>query len=153
MRSWLLGLWLISTVAFAELPIEVRDAWVREAPPSASVNAGYLVLHNNSDQVQHLQHIQSEQFRAVEMHETIMEADVAKMREVRDLAIPAGGEVEFQSGGYHLMLMEPLIAIKAGAQVSVVLHFSSGLEIPIVMLVKKADDQTGDQSNEHHHHH
>jgi copper(I)-binding protein len=149
MRAWWLLFLILPGFLLAQLPVEVRDAWVREAPPGASVNAGYLVMKNTSKQAQRLQHIRSKQFQAVELHQTLMEGGIAKMLAVPDLEIPAGGEITFGPGGYHLMLMEPKDRPVAGSQVEISLRFASGLEIPVSMLVKKQD--AGADEHQHHH--
>jgi hypothetical protein len=48
----------------------------------------------------------------VQLHEHVMEDDVAKMREVAAIDVPMHGTAELKPGGYHIMLMglkEPLV--------------------------------------------
>jgi copper(I)-binding protein len=48
-----------------------------------------------------------------ELHETISDKGVMKMRPVQGVPIPAGAMVTFSPGGYHVMLMglkKPLVA-------------------------------------------
>jgi hypothetical protein len=51
----------------------------------------------------------------VQIHEMKMDGDVMKMREVEEgLAIPPGGEVMLEPGGYHVMFMQLKESLKAG---------------------------------------
>lgn len=116
------------------------DAWVREGPPNAGALAGYVTLTNHTDQDRTLVFAKSEQFNVVEIHRTIVENGVAKMRRQKDLPIPAGGSLILEPGSYHLMLMTPKSAFKANDEVTVTVSLKSGddiEEIDIVMPVKK----------------
>jgi len=118
----------------------VKDAWVREAPPNASMMAGYVTIKNNSDQDRILTFAKSKQFNMVEIHRTIVEDGVAKMRRQDDLPIPAGGSLELKPGSYHLMLMGPKSALKATDQVTVTICLKLDddiKEVDIIMPVKK----------------
>ena len=120
------------------------DAWVREAPPNASMMAGYVTIKNNSDQTRVLSAAKSEQFQIVEVHQTIVENGVAKMRRQDNLAIPAGDSLKLEPGSYHLMLMKPKSAFKTGDIVTVTVQLDSedqenldSQEIDIILRVKK----------------
>ena len=120
--------------------ISTADAWVREAPPNASMLAGYVTITNNSDQERILKSAKSKQFKMVEIHKTIVEDGVAKMRRQDDLPIPAGASLVLEPGSYHLMLMRPNSPLKANDEVTVTVSLQSGddvKEIDIIMPVKK----------------
>ncbi len=117
-----------------------EGAWVREAPPNAGALAGYVTITNHTDQDRTLVLAKSEQFNAVEIHRTIVENGVAKMRRQKDLPIPAGGSLVLEPGSYHLMLMTPKSAFKANDEVTVTISLKSDddiKEVDIVMPVKK----------------
>ena len=115
-------------------------AWVREAPPNAGAMAGYVTITNNTDHERVLVYAKSKQFNAVEIHRTIVENGVAKMRRQEDLPIPAGSSLELKPGSYHLMLMTPKAAFKANDEVTVTvcLKLDEDIEeVDIIMPVKK----------------
>ncbi|MFK7816378.1 MAG: copper chaperone PCu(A)C [Gammaproteobacteria bacterium] len=117
-----------------------EGAWVREGPPNAGALAGYVTITNHTDQDRTLVSAKSEQFNVVEIHRTIVENGVAKMRRQKDLPIPAGGSLVLEPGSYHLMLMTPKSAFKANDEVTVTvaLKLNDDIEeIDIVMPVKK----------------
>jgi copper(I)-binding protein len=43
----------------------------------------------------------------VQIHETIIEDGIARMRPLPQLDVPPGGNVKLERGGKHLMLMRP----------------------------------------------
>lgn len=117
-----------------------NDAWVREAPPNASMMAGYVTLKNNTDQDSIITFAKSKQFNMVEVHRTIVVDGVAKMRQQNNLAIPAGSSLKLEPGSYHLMLMGPKSALKANDEITVTVGLKSGdktEEVDIVMPIKK----------------
>ncbi len=121
----------------------IEDAWVREAPPNASMLAGYVTLTNNTEEVLTLTSAASKQFNHVEIHRTVVENGVAKMRHQKELPIPAGESVKLEPGGYHFMLMHPESAVKADDEVLITVRFhqaddpNATQELDIVMPVKK----------------
>ena len=107
--------------------VVVQDAWIRQTDTQAKANGGYLTLINRSDQPTTLVAVASEAFDSVEMHEMAMVDGLMDMRELSELELPAGAEVQFAPGGKHLMLMGPHRHLKRGESVQLVLRFASGL--------------------------
>ena len=58
-----------------------------------------------------------------EMHNTIQEKGVMKMRMAHEIRIDQDKTFEFKSGGHHLMLMDFKGPLKAGQKVKLTLHF------------------------------
>ena len=88
-------------------PLVAEDLVVMETMPGMKMTAAYMTLTNNSADDIRITRVSSPQFAAVEIHETVIEDDVSRMREVRELVVPASGNVTLQPGGMHLMLMRP----------------------------------------------
>jgi copper(I)-binding protein len=74
----------------------------------------------------------------VEMHVTVREGDVMKMREVKGFDIPASGSFELKPGGAHLMLMELRRPIKKGDKVPVTLKLEKGGELKVELTAEEA---------------
>jgi len=129
----------------------VRDAWIREAPPNASVLAGYLTLVNPGSDPRRLTGVESGQFDSVEMHRTIHEDGMAKMAPQPYLDLPPGGTVELVPGGYHLMLMMPSRRFVEGDVVSLDLIFQGGGRMTVPFEVRKSESGGGE--HQHHQHH
>jgi copper(I)-binding protein len=88
-------------------PLSATDVVVTEGMGRMNMSAGYMTMTNNTGDAMTITHVTSPQFGSVEMHETVIENDVARMRRVEELVIPARGQVRLERGGKHLMLMKP----------------------------------------------
>ncbi len=149
----LLVLCLFTTTVTAEqASVSVSDAWVREAPPTARVMAGYMILHNSANNTQSLVQVNSPQFDHVEIHDIVMQEGVARMVKQERLVIPAAGSVELKPGSYHLMLMQPQRPLKAGDSVELILGFDQGKALTVQVPVKKGGTEMGHEHHHHHHH-
>ena len=133
----------------AEQPPVVSDAWIRGAPPTASVLAGYLRLTAGSKPLA-LTAARCDGFGKTEIHRTVMQDGVAGMRGVERLELESGETVEFAPGGYHLMLMQPAAVPAAAARVACALLSGNGGEIPFEAVVRGGAADDG-ESHEHHH--
>jgi copper(I)-binding protein len=71
----------------------------------------------------------------VQLHEMAMEGNVMKMRQVKDIAVPAGATVELKPGGLHLMFMNIKAPLAAGETVPVKLKFAKAGEVEVKMPV------------------
>ncbi len=103
-----------------EQTLRFEDAWIRATAPGSVTTAGFGRLVNHTGVELEITTYSSPDYRDVSLHETVIENDVSRMREVPGLSIPAGGEVELAPGGYHLMLKMPTHA--SGPHDRVVLH-------------------------------
>jgi hypothetical protein len=105
----------------AKAPLVASDIVITEPVPGRHMSAGYISLTNNTSDAINITHVMSPEFDAVEMHESLVENGIAKMRRIELLTIPANSSVSLQRGGKHLMLMRP-----TGALETVSLSFYSG---------------------------
>jgi len=108
--------------------VAIMNSWVREAHEKATVNAGYMTLLNASDEEVTLLKVESDAYDKIEVHEMVVVDGLMEMREVEDLSIPANGQIRFEPGGKHLMLMGPKEHLKTGQKVDMTLVFKSGKE-------------------------
>ncbi|MGE0625973.1 MAG: copper chaperone PCu(A)C [Pseudomonadales bacterium] len=100
--AWLL-LAALAACAPAE-PLDVNDARIRELIPGQDKTVAYLTLHNRGDAPLALVGAETDLARAVEIHTTLRDGEVMRMRRLSRVEIPAGGTVRFEPGGHHLML-------------------------------------------------
>jgi len=106
--------------------VAIMNSWVREAHEKATVNAGYMTLLNASDEEVTLLKVESDAYDKIEVHEMVVVEGLMEMREVEDLSIPANGQIRFEPGGKHLMLMGPKEHLQTGQKVDMTLVFKSG---------------------------
>jgi copper(I)-binding protein len=149
----IIGLFLgltIASLSQAGGHLMVDDAWVREAPPGAKALAGYMKLHNHGDKERVLVSAESPAFDNVMLHRTVFEGEMSKMVHQHMISVPANGMVSFEPNSYHLMMMKPKQALRAGDKISVTLTFKNGDTVEVTHEVRSAD---GGMDHGHHHHH
>jgi copper(I)-binding protein len=118
-----------------------RAAWVRAAPPGATVLAAYLTIENNSARSRVLRSVSSPRFERVELHRSELRDGVATMSMQSHLAIAAHARLRFAPNAYHLMLIGPRQALHPGDSVVLQLHFDGGVRLPVRAVVR-ADTAT-----------
>lgn len=83
---------------------QVHEARVVLPPPGMQMAAGYFRLENRGGHSVELRAVSSPTFESVEMHRTVTEQGVSRMREVKALPVAAGASAQFEPGGLHLMM-------------------------------------------------
>ena len=136
----LMLLTFLGAPAYAATALQVRDAWIQEAPPGATVLAAYLVIANTGAQAQTLVSVSSPDFAAVEIHTSRIVNGTASMAHLNDLTIPAQGQQVLAAGGTHLMLLRPKHALHAGDAARLRLHFSGATTLDVTAKVMRALD-------------
>lgn len=106
--------------------LRVSDAWVREAPPAAEVQAAYMTLANDTDTDIILTSVAAPQFANAEFHRMWFEGDRMRMESQDTLVVPAKGQFVLEPGGYHLMLFKPDQRMRAGDTVHIRLQCGAG---------------------------
>ena len=123
--------------------LRLLDAWVR--PMAVEVEEGgslsransavYLMVRNPGSGPDRLLGGETPVAAAVEVHESFLEGDVMRMREVATVEIPPGGDLEFKPGGLHLMLLDLRQALNVGDTISLTLTFQESgsmlLRVPV----------------------
>ncbi len=89
---------MFSTTATDKCGVTFSDGWAPQAPPVATMWAGYGVLRNGSDHAVTLTGASSPDFAMAQLHETREENGVEHMRRIDSLVLPAGGEVPSCAG-------------------------------------------------------
>ncbi|MCA0900458.1 copper chaperone PCu(A)C [Microbulbifer agarilyticus] len=133
--------------------------YAREMPPGAPMGAAYLALQNLSASEYVLERIElpAHPEGRVELHTTLHEGGVSKMRALEKLALPAQASIEMRPGATHLMVHG--VRLKAGAQLPVKLVFADGSSYQFSLPVLEPNDvlpagmSTEVEQEGHHHHH
>lgn len=87
-------------------PLVVTDVELSRPLPGVNMSAGYLALTNNSAQAIRITRVSSPQFDAIEIHETVIEDEIARMRPVSELVVGSGETLRLQRGSLHLMMRQ-----------------------------------------------
>jgi len=130
-------IFFISPAAVFGQPIMIDDPWVRAAPPNSQMLAAYMNLMNHGEQDLDLLSISSVDFEKVEVHQSIVEQGMARMRHTEKVTINANQTLKFAPGGFHLMLINPKRALPPGEKVDFILTFSNGLVETVTAPVRK----------------
>lgn len=115
----LLGAVLSASVHAQDGSLVFEQAWIRAAPPSSVVMAGYVRILNLGAVDASIESVASDAFGAVHLHEMREVDGVMKMRSIEALSVAAGESVALAPGGLHLMLMRPTASLDAGDRVQV----------------------------------
>jgi hypothetical protein len=125
-------------------PIDITNAWARaSAGPTGAV---YLTLDNHGGAADRLVGVASDAAKTVELHQSIEENGIMKMRGVDGLDLPAHGQASLAPEGYHIMLIGLIRPLNAGDSVAVTLRFSKAEPVTVQVPVKAANGS----STSHH---
>jgi len=140
---------VVSSTAGAE-GLVAGDAWVRATPPGSRVAAVYLSVDNQGATADRLLSVATPVAERAEVHETVHEGQVVRMRRVEVLEIAAAGTLSLEPGGRHLMLLGLKAPLVEGARVPLMLRFEHAGELAVEAIVV-AGDATGPHAGHHHH--
>lgn len=124
--------------AVAAPPLVVRDAWLR-ALPAGLPAGGYFTLTNPTARTVTLIGASSPSCGMLMLHKSDMMSGMASMSEVESIDIPPGATVKFAPGGYHLMCTKPVVSIKPGSKIAVMLEFGDGTHLSVTFDVRGAN--------------
>lgn len=110
----------LATASTAAADLDIRDAWIPEAPPTARMLAGYLTLFNSGDDEIVLTGAESD-FGRVEIHRSEEVDGISRMRRQDAVEVAPGETLQFRQGGLHLMIMDFERVPTAGSGIPLVL--------------------------------
>jgi copper(I)-binding protein len=116
---------------------KVEQAWIRAAPPGATMLAGYAEVRNDCREPFILTGAKAADFVMAQVHESRIENGSSRMLHAKRTTLPAGGTLSFAPGGYHLMLMHPRKAMPEGTVVKLELLLEDGRSVPAELTVRK----------------
>lgn len=106
--------------------VSVVDSYVRMAPPGAKATGAFMTIRNAGDKDTQVISAASAAAKIVELHNHINDGGVMRMRQVKEIALPAKGEAQLKPGGYHVMLIDMNAPLKEGDHVVITLGFADG---------------------------
>jgi copper(I)-binding protein len=135
------GVFLLSTLAsYCAADVRVENAWIKLAPPAATVNAAYMQLTNLQQQAQTIVGVSADCCAMAMLHQMKHEDDKVSMVHLDQLVIPPQASVQLAPGGVHIMLMQVHEKLSLNRQVIITLKFEDGHSQTIELAVKK-DEQ------------
>ena len=122
--------------------VQIENAYTRSTVPGQMAAGGFMKIENKGA-VDQLISASSPVAGEVQLHEMAMEGNVMKMRQVKEVVVPAGGAVELKPGGMHLMFINIKAPLTAGETVPVKLKFAKAGEVEVKMPVNAMGAQGG----------
>jgi copper(I)-binding protein len=144
-----LGAGMAAVAGAAEKGIHLENAWARKAPamamgggmgsgaPAAGMGNGavYVTIENYGGTPDALLAAATDAAGSVELHETINEGGVMRMRPLPKFELSGGAKLEMKPGGHHIMLLGLKRDLKPGDTVKVTLTFEKAgrmtIEAPV----------------------
>lgn len=109
------------------LDVEIVHAWCAASPKGVSTGACYMTVRNRGTTTVRIVGVDIAVSDHTELHETGVADGIMKMRPVSlGVEIPAGKSIDFQTHGYHLMLLDLKSSLELGQTIDGSLRFDSG---------------------------
>jgi copper(I)-binding protein len=132
--------------------INIHDAMARPAPLAGGTGAVYFTLHNGSENSLKWIGADSPAASAVEIHTTINDNGVMRMRQITDgVEIAPDEMIELTPGAMHLMLVDLVAPLAEGDTVAVTLHFEGADDFTFDAPVVNMDSLPAEGEMEHNH--
>ena len=110
----------------------IKDVWVRGTVAGQKATGAFMTLSSAKGAV--VVSGASPVAGVVELHETIKDGEVMRMRQVKNLPVLAGKLRELKPGAHHVMLMELKMTLNEGETVPVTLRIEQDGKIQEVSL-------------------
>ena len=131
-RIALIGLTALSTIALAgcakKPQLNVTNAYVRYSPVPNNPSAAYFTVHGGEQDVRLIE-VSTEVAIRTEMHESMSQGNMASMKPVMSVPIPARSIVKFEPGGLHVMIWKINPGLAPPKAVTLTFAFSNGERI------------------------
>lgn len=140
LRSLAALLLVLGTTAHAAdtAPVEASAGWIRVLPGSLPAGA-YVTFENRSGTALKIVGAESADYAEAMIHRSSTEGGMGRMEMVDSVPLPAHGKVEFNPGGYHVMLEKPKHPVKAGDTLTLTFDLSDGQKLPVTFVARPAN--------------
>jgi len=115
--------------------IHLDHVWARPTASTATPGVVYFTA-TALKQPERLNGVSSPVAASAELHETVNDNGVMKMRPVQSIEVTPGKPVVFAPGGYHVMLMGLKSALKTGQSFPVTLTFEHAAPVTVTAKVE-----------------
>ena len=115
----------------------IEHAWSRPTDAMAQTGAIYLVVKNTGATADSLISALSDVAGKVELHSTVNEGGMMRMKPVSSIKVPGNGSAKLSPGGYHVMLIDLKSQLTEGQTYTVKLTFEKAGEVSVPVHVEK----------------
>lgn len=120
--------------SFTRGDLVVESPWARESV--TRTGAVYLAVRNGGDQDDRLIGVASDVADRAELHASVMEDGVMRMRSVEAVEVPAHGEAVLGPGGLHVMLVGLKAPLEEGGSFPLTLTFEDAGEVEVKVTIE-----------------
>jgi copper(I)-binding protein len=145
---------ILSGLAAAEQASEVVSIdvpYARETTAEQPISAVYMRISNAGDADHALVGASSPVAKAVELHRSMEDQGMSRMRHLESLTLKSGSTTMLQPGGLHLMLIGLAAQLKVGDAIEIELRFDDGTRKSITAPVQAIGMMGGDMPQGKHH--
>jgi hypothetical protein len=136
----------LAAPALAQSPaIAVSHVWARATPPGAQAGVVYFTVTNRGAAADQLLAASTPVAGKAQLHTTITDNGVMKMRPIKDIDVKPGATVTLKPGGMHLMLTELKGPLKQGQSFPLSLTFAKAGRLDTTVTVEKIGAMGGMQ--------
>lgn len=119
--------------------LEIMHPWARASAGMARNGAAYIrQIVNHGTAIDRLVGVSTAAAMKAELHATIMEGGLMKMRPVEAVEVKPGGPAVLQPGGIHIMLRGLHAPLKPGGAFPVTLIFEKAGKIEVSVMIDTA---------------
>lgn len=115
--------------------ITIEQPWARQTGTRTMSAAVYLIIQNDSDELETLLDAHTDRAEMTEVHRSFEEDGIMRMEHVEEVPLAPGETMEFAPGGYHIMLMRLTEPLKEGDVFPMVLTFENQGEVTVYVEV------------------
>lgn len=124
--------------------LTIFHPWARPAPQGAN-GAVYLVIKNNGKETDKFVSAESSAAEKTELHETIDDNGVMKMRPLKEgIDLKPGASVELKPGGAHIMLIDLKKGLQEGEMVRLTIKLEKAGAIDVDVKVERTAPGTAE---------
>ncbi|MET0315081.1 MAG: copper chaperone PCu(A)C [Hansschlegelia sp.] len=119
--------------------LTIGHPWSRATAPGAKIGGGFLSIENKGSTPDRLVAVSATFAQKAELHESLVEDGVSKMRPLKDgVEVKPGETVTFEPGGKHLMFIGLAAPLKQGERVKGELTFEKAGKVEVEFAVEAA---------------
>ncbi|HRE53716.1 MAG TPA: copper chaperone PCu(A)C [Candidatus Competibacter sp.] len=119
--------------------IQIANPQAAETPPGAKTGAVYFDAVNGGDADRLLSVEAKDVAGSIELHTTLMEGTLMKMRKVEAVDLAGGKTTSLKPGGLHVMLIDLKKPLQAGQSFPLTLHLEKAGALRITVPVVKRE--------------
>lgn len=117
--------------------LSVRNAYMPAPVPGRQMGVIYLELNNPSRRDRELVLLETSVAEVAEVHRSVYEEGTMRMRKIQHLSVPAGQTIQFEPGGYHIMLMQLESVPEPPGNFGLQMVFDGGEAIDVAVQVRE----------------